>query len=228
MPRLELRTAKGKIRRVLIGADAGYQSLLGIDKTGSEIIFAASKNPSESQIYRYEIANPFAEPEAITKEPGMHGAIFARDHGAYVLTSRTMKAMPKTVVIRKDGKPAGELPSVAENPKRPPVVDLLEVGDKGRKFRAAVVLPQDYDAKKKYPVLVDVYGGPHHMHVQSTQSRWLLDQWYADQGFIVVAIDGRGTPGAARNGSGPSIKSSAPSRSTIRSPGSRSWARNIR
>jgi dipeptidyl-peptidase-4 len=197
-PRLELRTAKGKLRRVLINADAGYQSLISIDKAGNEIIFSASKNTTESQIYRYEIANPFAEAEPITKEPGLHGAAFSRDHEVYVVSSRTMKAMPKTLVYRKGDKGAklvGELPSVAENPKRPPVVDLVEVTDKGRTFHAAVILPQDYDTKKKYPVIVDVYGGPHHIHVQATQTRWLLDQWYADQGFIVVAIDGRGTPG---------------------------------
>ena len=31
------------------------------------------------------------------------------------------------------------------------------------------------------------------------ESRWLLDQWLADQGFIVVAIDNRGTPGRGRD-----------------------------
>ncbi len=200
MPRLELRTAKGRMRRVLVGADLGYQSLIGIDKAGAEVVFTASKNPTEAHVYRYSLENPFAEAEAITKEAGLHSAVFSRDHGVYVVTSRTMKAMPRSLVYRSDvngkgGKPAGELPSVAENPKRPPVVDLLEVVAKGRMFYAAVVLPQDYDTKKKYPVIVDVYGGPHHNHVQATQTRWLLDQWYADQGFIVVAIDGRGTPG---------------------------------
>jgi dipeptidyl-peptidase-4 len=105
-----------------------------------------------------------------------------------------MKAMPTSVVF-KAGKRVGELPSVAEEPLRAPAVDLLEIGPDKRRFNAAVVLPRDYNPKKKYPVIVDVYGGPHHIHVLATQTRWLLDQWYADQGFIVVAVDGRGTPG---------------------------------
>ena len=121
----------------------------------------------------------------------MHGAVFSKDHSIYVQTSRTMDAMPKSQVFKKGGKLIGELPSVAENPERRPAVDLLQVGTKERKFHAAVVFPRDYDARKKYPVIVDVYGGPHHIHVMATQTRWLLDQWYADQGFIVVAIDGR-------------------------------------
>ncbi|MSQ95808.1 MAG: S9 family peptidase [Gemmataceae bacterium] len=195
VPRLELRARNGKFRRVVVNADIGYQGLISVSKDGDDLIFNASKNPAELQIYRFSISDPFGEPEPLTKEVGMHGAVFSRDHGVYVLTSRTMKAMPGSVVFRKDGKPAGELPSLAENPQRPPAVDLIEIGTKDRKFRAAVVFPKDYDVKKKYPVIVDVYGGPHHIHVMATQNRWLLDQWYADQGFIVVAIDGRGTPG---------------------------------
>src|SRR5205823_2322831 len=49
-----------------------------------------------------------------------------------------------------------------------------------------------------YPVIVDVYGGPHHKQVTASMGRWLMDQWLADQGFIVVAVDGRGTPGRGR------------------------------
>lgn len=195
VPRLELRNRNGKIRRVIVNAEAGYQSLVSMNKAGAEIVYAASPNPTQTQLYRLALGDPFAEPEPLTKGPGMHGAVFARDHGLYVVTSRTMKEMPKSLVYRKDGKLIGALPSVAENPKRTPMVDLIQVSIKERMFHAAVILPRDYDIKKKYPVIVDVYGGPHHLHVQATQTRWLLDQWYADQGFIVVAIDGRGTPG---------------------------------
>jgi dipeptidyl-peptidase 4 len=195
VPRLELRRRDGKIRRVVINAEQGYQGLVSVNKLGDEIIVSASKNPTEAHIFRFSLTEPFAEPEAITKDPGQFGAVFARDHGLYVITSRTPKEMPTSRVFRKDGKLAGELPSVAENPAHPPVVDLVQVGTKESMFHAAVVLPRTYDERKKYPVIVDVYGGPHHIHVVAAQNRWLLDQWYADQGFVVVAIDGRGTPG---------------------------------
>jgi dipeptidyl-peptidase-4 len=195
VPRLELRNRNGKIRRVVINADIGYQGLVSVDKAGDEIIVAGSTNPAETQLYRFSIKDPFGEVVPITKTPGMHGAVFSRDHGMYVLTSRTMDMMPTSQVFGKEAKRIGELPAVAENPERRPVVDLVQIGSKDRKFYAAVIFPRDYDARKKYPVIVDVYGGPHHLHVAATQTRWLLDQWYADQGFIVVAIDGRGTPG---------------------------------
>jgi dipeptidyl aminopeptidase/acylaminoacyl peptidase len=45
------------------------------------------------------------------------------------------------------------------------------------------------------PVLLDPYGGPAGQRVFAAQSVYLTSQWFADQGFAVVIVDGRGTPG---------------------------------
>jgi dipeptidyl-peptidase-4 len=42
---------------------------------------------------------------------------------------------------------------------------------------------------------VDPYGGPHAQRVLAARSAWLEPQWLADQGFAVLVVDGRGTPG---------------------------------
>jgi dipeptidyl-peptidase-4 len=44
-------------------------------------------------------------------------------------------------------------------------------------------------------VLLDPYGGPHGQRVVAAQNPYLTSQWFADQGFAVVVVDGRGTPG---------------------------------
>jgi dipeptidyl-peptidase-4 len=48
-------------------------------------------------------------------------------------------------------------------------------------------------------VIIDVYGGPGYNKVTQAAKGYLMDQWLADQGFIVVSIDGRGTPGRGRD-----------------------------
>lgn len=68
-----------------------------------------------------------------------------------------------------------------------------------KSFYACIVRPQNFDSNKKYPVIVDVYGGPGHNKVVSEERPWLLTQWLADQGFITVTIDGRGTPRRGRD-----------------------------
>ncbi len=192
-PQLEIRNAQGRLKRVLVPEEAGFQKLLSVDASSQEIVYTASTNPTESHVYRLKFASFWADPERLTKEPGLHTAVLSPDHRIVVRTARLLRAMPATTVHHADGKQIGVLPSVAEEPKETPRVELTTAGERG--FHAALVRPRNFDARKRYPVLVDVYGGPHHLHVAASMQHWLLDQWYADQGFIVVSIDGRGTPG---------------------------------
>ncbi|MBC8365012.1 MAG: S9 family peptidase [Actinobacteria bacterium] len=66
-----------------------------------------------------------------------------------------------------------------------------------RDLQAAVLFPSEHSGNhaSPLPVLLDPYGGPHAQRVQRIRGQFLTSQWFADQGFAVVVIDGRGTPG---------------------------------
>lgn len=49
----------------------------------------------------------------------------------------------------------------------------------------------------KLPVIVEIYGAAFPL-VQQSMAQSLLPQWMADQGFLVVKLDGRGTMGRGR------------------------------
>jgi hypothetical protein len=53
--------------------------------------------------------------------------------------------------------------------------------------------PKNFDPKKKYPVLEDIYAGPHGSFVPKRFEANNLNQSLTDHGFIVVQIDGMGT-----------------------------------
>ena len=84
------------------------------------------------------------------------------------------------------------LASFAATPLVDPNVTLHHYGE--RRLATAVLMPRDHDGSA-LPVLLDPYGGPHVQTVLASRSRYCLSQWFADQGFAVVIIDGRGTPG---------------------------------
>ncbi|HZX56495.1 MAG TPA: prolyl oligopeptidase family serine peptidase, partial [Ilumatobacteraceae bacterium] len=88
------------------------------------------------------------------------------------------------------GGPA--LVSHVEEPLIDPNVSIHHYGD--RRLATAVLLPHDHDGAP-LPVLLDPYGGPHVQYVLAARNRFALSQWFADQGFAVVVVDGRGTPG---------------------------------
>lgn len=190
---LELRDAAGKPLATLSAAEDGYAGLADLDDKARVAWFHGRPTPEEQHLYRVSLDGGRAE--KVTRAPGVHAAVFGKDHRTYVLRSSTLDAMPRAVVVA-DGREAGELPSVAEAPPLRPNVELLRVGAEA--LSAAIVRPRGFKKGQKYPVIVDVYGGPHHLSVQRAMATMLMRQFMADHGFIVVAADGRGTPGRGR------------------------------
>jgi dipeptidyl-peptidase-4 len=74
-----------------------------------------------------------------------------------------------------------------------PRITLLTAGT--RELPAAVLLPSWHEPGTPLPVLMDPYGGPHAQRVVASRNAHLTSQWFAEQGFAVVVVDGRGTPG---------------------------------
>jgi dipeptidyl-peptidase-4 len=178
-----------------------FQSLVDFDEKTGRLVFQGSTTPTQSHLYQVTLrpeGTTDGWPKPLTTDPGVHSVTFSKDHSIYVLSTTNLKDMPKTTVHKADGTLIGELPSVAEEPPFTPRVEVVEIGDDPSYF-AAIVRPHGFDAKKKYPVVVDVYGGPGHQVALEAERNWLLDQWLADQGFIVVAVDNRGTPGRGRD-----------------------------
>jgi dipeptidyl-peptidase-4 len=195
-PRLERRDKDGALRSVLVPLEAGFQELLDIDPGTERIAYRASTDPTQSQLYLMPLEG--GKPTLVSKGTGQHTAVFAKGHEVYVETFTSTAAMPKTTFHTADGVLVGELPSVAEEPPFALNTETLKVGgDAG--FYAYVVRPHDFDKAKRYPVIVHVYGGPTHLQVQDAMAGRLIDQWLADQGFIVAAVDNRGTPGRGRD-----------------------------
>jgi dipeptidyl-peptidase-4 len=204
-PGLQLHNAGGSLSDVLIPVDAGLISVVHYDQAKSHVVYIASTDPTQAHVhvrpYEYPmpaIRRPYSDKSArLGSGVGMESVVYSENKETWVLTQTAPGEMPRSFVQR-EGKVIGELPSVAENPPFKPSIKFEKLGA-GEGFYTSIIRPKDFDAKKKYPVVVDVYGGPHHIHVLQAGRNSLLTQWLADQGFIVVAVDNRGTPGRGRD-----------------------------
>ncbi|MGN6521785.1 MAG: prolyl oligopeptidase family serine peptidase [Actinomycetes bacterium] len=90
------------------------------------------------------------------------------------------------------GPSLAHLPGRAETPAVQPEPRFLTLGE--RQLQAALLLPSGHQPGTRLPVLLDPYGGPHARRVLRSRSAFGESQWWADQGFAVLVIDGRGTP----------------------------------
>ncbi len=197
---LERRGRDGSPGAVLVPPAAGYAGLAGV--AGGQVYYEASADPTQSRLGHTPLAGSSLDAASeLTREGGLHRAIFGENQAVLIDQSQDLGAMPRAVVRRlPEGVAVGELPSVAVEPPFTPRTEIIQLGP-SEGFKCAVVRPRDFHpaTADKYPVIVDVYGGPHHQQVTASMRSYLLDQWLADQGFIVVLADGRGTPGRGRD-----------------------------
>jgi dipeptidyl-peptidase-4 len=195
---LELHSADGQLTRAITGPGFRYKGFVDLDAEGKTVHLSGSDDPTQTHLYRLSIDGSPAVPVRVTIEPGVHSATFSENHRVFIHSSSTMDGRRAQTVRNVDGRDLGMLRSAAEKPPFVPNIELTTVGTEPS-FHAVLVRPRNFDSRRRYPVIVSVYGGPHAQTVVATPSGYLLQQWIADHGFIVVSVDGRGTPSRGRS-----------------------------
>lgn len=188
---LQLHGPDGKLVRTLTTPELGLRELVGVEDKAA--IVTASSNPLRQDVWRVPLDG--TAPVRLSGGDGVAQASLAR-HGTVVVHTALHAGGRHVVAIGKEGK--HELPSAAEQPSLVPTTALETVDIAGRSHHVAITRPRVFDKAKRYPVLLKVYGGPHAVTVQDARNDYVMDQWYADAGFIVVRSDGRGTPHRGR------------------------------
>jgi dipeptidyl-peptidase-4 len=158
-----------------------------IATAGGAVLLAGSQEPTEVHLWRVVPGGPA---ERLTAGPGQHGAVAAGE--VMVVTGASLDQDGTSTTVHRAGRPVAAIGSLGETPTVRPRPRLLRAGP--RELRSALLLPQGR-GPAPLPVLLDPYGGPHHRQVLAARDRFLVSQWFADQGFAVLVTDGRGTPG---------------------------------
>lgn len=193
---VELRQPDGALLASWVKPAAGFGSLVGFDPATKALFFTGGPNPTAALLFKV-VDGGAAEP---VKTPGdalsTVGAKLTGEGRFLSLSHTSAKAMPKQVVMRADGSGLVEVPSVALEPTLQLSMEIFQLENDGP--WAAVLKPANFVKGQKYPVVLDVYGGPHHLEVMQVTRENLVLQWLANQGFMVVKVDGRGTPRRTR------------------------------
>jgi dipeptidyl-peptidase-4 len=185
---LELH-AGGQVKQIT-NLEFGLRHLVAVEP-GAAIV-QASTDATLQDIYRVPLDG--SPPVRLSGGDGLAGA--KAKHGVVVIDTSLAKGGKAFYAIGPSGKHA--LPSVAEQPKLEPSTVLETVDLGGRTHHVSITRPRAFDKTKRYPVLLKVYGGPHAVMVNNARDSYVMDQWYADAGFIVIRSDNRGTPNRGR------------------------------
>lgn len=186
----------GGWRRVVVDGEPvspdGWQVRGVVATFADAVVVTASHEPTEVQVVRVGTDGSL---DQVTQGRGVHGAVIG---GATTVITRT--SLVDTLVhhtVHHDAGSEAVEPSTLANVSVPlpvtPSVHLLSAGP--HELRTAVVFPSGHEPGTRLPVLLDPYGGPGAQRVWASARAFAEAQWLADQGFVVVVADGRGTPG---------------------------------
>lgn len=194
---LYLYNTKGDLLKQLTSNQWVASGIVGDDSKGNVYFYGTGKSPLDNQYFSVNITT--AEQKEITKEAGTHDVQFSSDF-TYAFDAYDSRQVPnRELILEIDSDYIREI-RLAEDPYKGYDMGLTEfgtikAGDGTTDLHYRMIKPGDFDATKKYPVLVYVYGGPHAQLVTNSwlggASLWMY--WMAQQGYIVYTVDGRGS-----------------------------------
>ncbi len=202
VPGTPARTAAGELvwtvdrddtRRLMVGDDLvtppGLQVLRILAVDGDTVLAqCCGDEPTERHLYSYSRAAGLTR---VTSEPGVHTG--TRAGGVTLVVSRTLEEHGTRVTVTGGGA-VTPIVSNGATPVVRPRVDLVSLGE--RELRGAIVFPSGHvPGSRRLPVLLSPYAGPGGALVLRGLDDYAVAQWFADQGFAVLVVDGRGTPG---------------------------------
>ena len=195
-------TKDGNLLQQLTSGDWPIAGMLGVNEAKKVAFFLASKDsPIEQQLYSVSYQNPVS-PRRLTRGNGWWSGVLAKSGGAFAGTFSNPSTPPQTGLYNEDGKLVRWIEENRLDSSHPfwpyrqrmraPQFGTFDAED-GQKLWWSMRTPPGFDPKKKYPVVVEVYGGPAGALVNR---QWAspTDQLWLEAGYILFALDNRGTP----------------------------------
>lgn len=197
---LYLYTYTGQMLRQITSGNFDVTDYYGTDAAGMVYYQAEpyTGNPSDAlnrALYRLNTKNGKAE--ALTPETGWASAEFTPSKNYFTLNYSTATTPPvytlrnsKNKVLRTLADNAAYAADYAGAPQK----EFLTISSDGNELNAYMIKPAGFDPSRRYPVIMWQYSGP---GSQEVFNRWAMDWdiYAAQQGFLVVCVDGRGTGG---------------------------------
>jgi dipeptidyl aminopeptidase/acylaminoacyl peptidase len=175
--------------------------VMGIDEKNRRITFEASgrENGDPYFTYVYRVNFDGTGLACLTQSEGNHTVSFSPD-STWLVDTWSRVDQPPVSVVRKfaDGSVVMELEKadisrLLATGWKAPIVFTAKARDGKTDIWGIIIRPINFNPSKKYPVIENIYAGPHGSFVPKTFSTQTGMQGYAELGFVLVQIDGMGT-----------------------------------
>ena len=202
---LYLYTLGGQLKRRVTSGNYEVTDVYGYDEATGDVYYAANElGPQDKQVY---VAHQNGKTERLTAREGYNSATFSAGYKYFI---NTWSDINTPVVYTLNNNSGKVLSTLVDNKGLKEKLAAYDLGTRelfsfttseGVKLNGWMVKPAGFDASRRYPVIMYQYGGPGNQQVLNSWNIGmcgqgaLLEQYMAQQGYIVVCVDGRGTGG---------------------------------
>lgn len=200
---LYLYSHTGQMQKQLTNASYDVTKTYGYDDaTGCVYYQAAGRDPMNREVY---MTNGNGKTQCLTQREGWNSAVFSKGFKYFVNAWSDRNTPYEFSICNNSGKKVatlidnGALKTKLASYNLPAKELFSFTTSEGVNLNGIMIKPAGFDASKKYPVIMWQYGGPGSQQVVNSWSVGsmgqgaLYDEYLAQQGFILVCVDGRGT-----------------------------------
>lgn len=193
----------GQLEQQVTQGNFEVTDFYGYDAANRKFYFASlAEGPLRKAVY---VADKNGKIRKLSEQAGTNSATFSRSMKYFLNVYSSATQPPVTTLCSADGKTLSTLIDNAElKAKTDPLLGTKEFFSfktgEGVSLNGWMVKPRDFDASKKYPVIMYQYSGPGSQQVTDSwdlgfYGGGVFESYMAQQGFIYVCVDGRGTGG---------------------------------
>lgn len=203
---LYLYNAKGQLIKPITKGNWDVIRIYGIDNKNSLLYFQSNEKGSNNRIVA-SVNIKTGKQKILTDEIGTHNASFSTDFSYFIDQFSTANTPPVFTLRNNNGSILKTLEDNSflvsyVNKKEIQKLEFIEIPTKnGIKLKSYMIKPINFNPDKKYPVLMYVYGGPGSQTVTNSWDsfNYWWHQMLAQEGYIIISVDGRGTGGRGEN-----------------------------
>lgn len=195
----------GNLIRQITKGNWDVTAVYGVDEK-AKLVYYESAEVSPMERHAYSISLDGKKKTQITKDKGVNSVEFTSGFKYYICTNSTLSKAPSMTLYDINGKVVRKLldNSTLDNKLKETGINSPEFftfkNSVGITLNGYMIKPANFDANKKYPVFMYVYGGPGSQEVKDEWQgqNYLWFQMLAQQGYMIVCVDNRGTGARGR------------------------------
>ena len=198
----------GKLKHQITSGAWVVRDIIRIDDVGRWLYFTgAGREPARDPYYQhlYRIKLDGSLLELLTPENAHHEVSFSPSGNYFIDTYSRVNLPPVSVLRTADGRlvrklETADISNLLESGWKYPQPFRVKARGDSTDIYGVIYFPSNFDNQKKYPVIESIYPGPQVIRTQKDFSPMGYGecQALAELGFIVVTIDGMGTPFRSR------------------------------